>query len=83
MTRAIPHGRKSQTTQSGDEALPREIRDRYKYALDTWEEIRKERRTDLRYICGDPWETEHRRYVVWCDGAEKGGPRRAALANIC
>src|SRR5215831_7447896 len=48
-------------TQSGDEALLREIRDRYKYALDAWEEIRKERRTDLRYIRGDPWEAGDRK----------------------
>jgi len=35
---------KNEASESGDEALLREIRDRYKYALETWEEIRKERR---------------------------------------
>ena len=48
-------------TQSGDEALLLEIRDRYKYASEAWEEIRKERQKDLRYICGDPWEPEDRK----------------------
>src|SRR6516225_3680106 len=48
-------------TESGDEALLREIRDRYKYASDAWEEIRKERQTDMRYICGDPWDANDRK----------------------
>ena len=37
-----------------------EIRDRYR-AYDTeWSKIREERDTDIRYICGDPWETKDR-----------------------
>src|SRR6516162_9998809 len=48
------------TTRSSDEDLLLEIRDRYKYASEAWEEIRKERQKDLRYICGDPWEPEDR-----------------------
>ena len=34
------------------ESLLREIRDRYTYASAAWEEIRKERQKDMRYICG-------------------------------
>jgi hypothetical protein len=44
--------------QSGDEALLKEIRDRYKYFSEKWRPIREERRTDLRYICGQPWSDE-------------------------
>jgi len=49
------------TTRSSDEDLLLEIRDRYKYASEAWEEIRKERQKDMRYICGDPWEAEDRK----------------------
>jgi hypothetical protein len=49
------------TPRSGDEELLREIRDRYKYASDAWEEIRKERQKDMRYICGNPWEDSDRK----------------------
>jgi hypothetical protein len=49
------------TTRSSDEALLREIRERYRYASDAWEDIRKERQKDLRYICGDPWEADDRK----------------------
>ena len=49
------------TPRSGDEELLREIRDRYKYASDAWEEIRKERQKDMRYICGNPWDDKDRK----------------------
>jgi hypothetical protein len=49
------------TLRSGDEELLREIRDRYKYASDAWEDIRKERQKDMRYICGNPWEDSDRK----------------------
>ena len=52
---------------TGDEALLQEIRDRYRYAVEAWEEVRKERQVDLRYICGDPWEPKERE-------ARKGRP---------
>jgi Phage P22-like portal protein len=49
------------TAQSGDEALLREIRERYTYASEAWEEVRKERQKDMRYICGNPWEDDDRK----------------------
>ena len=49
------------TPRSGDEELLQEIRDRYKYASDAWEEIRKERQKDMRYICGNPWDDKDRK----------------------
>jgi hypothetical protein len=45
-----------ETTQTGDEALLQEIREYYRYFSDAWEDVRKERQIDMRYICGDPWE---------------------------
>ena len=48
-------------TQSGDEELLREIRERYTYASDAWEEVRKERQKDMRYICGNPWDDNDRK----------------------
>lgn len=47
--------------QTGDEALLKEIRDRYRYASDCWAEIRKESQTDRKYLTGDPWEDEDRK----------------------
>lgn len=32
-----------------------EIRERYKYALDQWRDIRTEASIDMRYLAGDPW----------------------------
>ena len=42
--------------ETGDEALLRTIRDDYRYYSDYWREIREERRIDMRYICGQPWD---------------------------
>ena len=44
-----------------DEELLREIRENYKYATDYWREIRDERQTDMRHICGDPWPARDRK----------------------
>jgi hypothetical protein len=52
------------TTQTGDEALLQKIRERYRYASEAWEEVRKERQIDMRYICGDPWTPEDRKARV-------------------
>lgn len=49
------------TSTSAGETLLQEIRDRYRYAVDSWEEVRKERQIDMRFICGDPWEPEERK----------------------
>ena len=43
-----------------DEELLEEIRENYDHAYDSFEAIRKERATDLRYICGDPWTPKDR-----------------------
>ena len=43
--------------------LLREIRDRYRYALDYWHDVGTERNADMKYICGEgvspkwPWRT--------------------------
>ncbi|MES2136120.1 MAG: hypothetical protein V4502_03545 [Pseudomonadota bacterium] len=44
-----------------DEALLKEIRDRYDYAYEKWRKIRDERQIDLRYVCGDPWDATDRK----------------------
>ncbi len=46
---------------TGDEALLREIRDRYAEYKQAWEKIREERQTDMRYIAGDPWSDEDKK----------------------
>lgn len=46
---------------TNDEELLREIRDRYRAYDSEWAQIRKERDTDLRYICGDPWDPKDRK----------------------
>lgn len=46
---------------SGDNALLLEIRERYRYACDSWADIRKERQKDMRCLSGDPWEPEDRK----------------------
>jgi Phage P22-like portal protein len=48
-------------TQSSDEKLLQEARDRYKYFSEKWRPIREERRVDMRHICGDPWEESDRK----------------------
>lgn len=44
-----------------DEELLQEIRDRYRAYESDWAKIREERDTDLRYICGDPWDVKDRK----------------------
>lgn len=51
----------TETGETGDEALLKEIRDRFTYATDAWREIREERQIDMRYICGDPWDQADRK----------------------
>jgi len=60
------YGREVDSPDS-EENLLQEIRDRYR-AYDThWKKVRDERDTDLRYICGDPWDKFDR------DAREKAG----------
>ena len=51
----------TQILQGGDEDLLQEIRDYYRYFKTYWEDVRKERQIDLRYICGDPWDPKDRK----------------------
>lgn len=41
-----------------DEALLKEIRDRYTALTDLWRDLREERQKDIRYLCGDVWSDE-------------------------
>lgn len=47
-------------TLTGDEKLLKEIRDRYTAWVDKWRDAREERKTDMRYILGDPWTDQDR-----------------------
>lgn len=44
-----------------DAALLKEIRERYAAADAAWRPLREERRTDMRYVCGDPWSEKDRK----------------------
>lgn len=57
----MPYDDAPNPTLTGDEALLQEIRDRFRYACDAWREIRDERRIDMRYIAGDPWDEADRK----------------------
>src|SRR6266700_3809572 len=48
-------------TLTGDEALLKEIRERYAYATGKWREIREQRQIDMRYVAGDPWDDTDRK----------------------
>src|SRR5690349_14521589 len=54
-------GTQGKASSEKNEALLQEIRDDYRYFSTYWEETRKERRIDLRYICGDPWDEKDRK----------------------
>jgi hypothetical protein len=43
-----------------NEELLREIQENYKRACSYWKDAREERKTDLAYICGDPWTKAER-----------------------
>lgn len=50
-----------QAKQAPDDALLSEIRERYKYALNAWTDIREQAKIDKRYISGDPWGSADRK----------------------
>jgi hypothetical protein len=58
-----------------DEELLREVRDRYEYGVQAWQDIRRERNIDLRYVCGDPWSSE--------DRAARENPKDPAAKRPC
>lgn len=47
---------RDESADSGDEALLKEIRDSFDEFSGYWQDIRKERQTDLRYVCGQAWD---------------------------
>lgn len=53
--------RKPENAESADEALLRHIRERYAYLEGCWAEAREERRKNLRFLMGDPWDPEDRK----------------------
>lgn len=69
MSRKLAGGRAygaSSSSEAGardgvDSELLKEIRDNYKYAFDYWADAREERRIDMRYIAGDPWDEDDRK----------------------
>ena len=46
--------------QSKDEELLEEIQDRYKQYDNAWEDIRRQRNIDMKYITGDPWHADEK-----------------------
>jgi hypothetical protein len=52
---------KVDANSSKDEKLLREIRDRYTYALKSWEDVREEAKVDRRYLLNDPWDPKDRK----------------------
>lgn len=51
---------RSESGTTGDDALLKEIRERFDYAFSQWEEIRKEADKDVRFVSGDTWDAEDR-----------------------
>lgn len=56
-----PNSPTNEPELTGDEALLKEIRDRYAYAAAQWREAFEQRRIDLRYVAGDPWREKDRK----------------------
>ena len=48
----------SRSSSEKDLELLEEIRDRYRQFDQAWEEIRRERNIDIKYINGDPWHAD-------------------------
>lgn len=44
--------------ETGDEALLKEIRDKFGYFTEQWKDNREERKIDIRYVSGHPWSPE-------------------------
>lgn len=54
-------GKFTTADRAKDAELLKEIRENFRYGSDQWKESREERRVDMRYISGDPWDEEDRR----------------------
>jgi hypothetical protein len=46
---------------TGNEALLKKIRQRYRYGMDKWRRNREEGKKNMRYVSGDPWDEEDKR----------------------
>lgn len=46
---------------AADEKLLKECRERFDYALEYWHDAREQRRLDMKYVCGDPWDEKERK----------------------
>lgn len=44
-----------------DEALLKEIREDFEYFVRSWQKIREEGDTDMRYVSGDPWDPKEKK----------------------
>jgi hypothetical protein len=49
-----------ESTETGDEKLLTEIRENFRYFSEYWREAREERKIDMRYLAGDPWDKQDR-----------------------
>ncbi|HUD74691.1 MAG TPA: hypothetical protein VMQ76_06430, partial [Terracidiphilus sp.] len=43
---------------TGNDALLKRIRERYRYGMEKWRKNREEGQKNIRYISGDPWDDE-------------------------
>ena len=50
--------------KQNDEAILKELRERYSYAIEGWEPVRKEARIDMRFLNGDPWPAEEKQVRI-------------------
>jgi hypothetical protein len=49
---------KDQDLGTGNTALLKKIRQRYRYGLDRWRKVRDDGQKNMRYIAGDPWDEQ-------------------------
>lgn len=49
---------------SNDDAILKQLKDRFRYASEQWREIREAGKQDLAYLTGDPWTAEDRQLRV-------------------
>lgn len=49
---------KNADADNPNDALLKRIKQRYRYGLDKWQDVRKEGQKNMRYVSGDPWDDE-------------------------
>lgn len=57
----LPLPARAKADVAEDDALLEEIRERYTYAMDQWQDIRDAAKEDMRVVGGDPWDPKDRR----------------------